>query len=119
MTPELSLVTQESSAITAYSDLQSLRGETERVWIGFLQSDLDLGFTFLRLAEYYRGIGAGALVAGLIAKATLGYRTVINSLGSLSTSCEEERRELRECADRLLDAILAAEQCLDTPCGEG
>lgn len=100
--------------MTACTEFRNLSEQTERVSIDFLRSDIDLGFTFLRLAEYYNGAGSVANAAGLIAKATLAYKTVINATGNLSTKFEKEKRGLRAGAQRLLDAILAAQQRLDS-----
>jgi len=71
----------------------------ERTCIVFLQSELDIAFGFLRLAEVETGSGNTSHADELIAKASNPYKATV------SREFEEERQVLRERLHLLQDAI--------------
>jgi hypothetical protein len=77
----------------------------ERTCIVFLQSELDIAFGFLRLAEVETGSGNTAHADELIAKASNSYKAVLNGLTTVSGEFEEERQVLCEGVRLLQDAI--------------
>ena len=79
----------------------------ERTCIVLLQSELDIAFGFLRLADVETGSGNTAHADELIAKASSSYKAVLNGLATVSLEFEEERLLLREGVRMLQDAILA------------
>lgn len=96
--------------MTASTTHDDLREQTERVCIDFLRSDLDLGFTFLRLAETYTRIGARAHATEAIVKAILAHKAVLMHMERLSMGFEQEKQELQEGVGKLLEAIFVAER---------
>jgi hypothetical protein len=86
----------------------SVRGrQVERACIVLLQSELDIAFGFLRLADVETGSGKNAHADALIAKANSSYKTVLNSLPTVPLEFEEERQLLREGVRMLQDTIRA------------
>jgi hypothetical protein len=77
----------------------------ERTCIVFLQSELDIAFGFLRLAEVETGSGNTSHADELIAKASNSYKAVLDGLATVSREFEEERQVLRERLRLLQDAI--------------
>jgi len=57
--------------------------QVERTCIVLLQSELDIAFGFLRLAEVETGSGKAAHAEELIAKASGSYQTVLEGLGNV------------------------------------
>jgi hypothetical protein len=79
----------------------------ERTCIVFLQSELDIAFGFLRLAEVETRSGDTAHADELIARASNSYKAALNGLTTVSREFEEERQVLRERLRLLQDAIRA------------
>jgi hypothetical protein len=72
----------------------------------FLQSQIDLAFAFLHLANFAT-LASGEFLAGeLIARAAAGYKTVVNRLGSNEAEFENGP-ELQANARKLFEAIHA------------
>jgi hypothetical protein len=72
-----------------------------------LQSELDIAFGFLRLAEVETESGNAAHADELIAKANSSYKEVLDGLPRVPLEFEEERQALREGVRMLQDAIRA------------
>lgn len=81
--------------------------QLERTCMVLLQSELDIAFGFLRLADAETGCGNAAHVDELIAKASSSFKAVLNGLPNVPLEFEEERRSLREGVRMLQDAIRA------------
>ena len=81
--------------------------QIERTCIVLLQSELDIAFGFLRLADVETGSGNATHADELIAKASTSYKAVLDGLASVSLEFEEERQLLREGVRMLQDAIRA------------
>ena len=79
----------------------------ERTCIVLLQSELDIAFGFLRLADVEIGSGNTAHADELIAKANNSYKAVLDGLGAVPLEFEEERQILREGVRMLQDEIRA------------
>lgn len=74
-----------------------------------LQSDLDLAFAYLRLAEAETRGGNADHAAELIAKAVVAHRTILRDLARIS-DLNESKRELAGEARRLLESIQSVER---------
>jgi hypothetical protein len=81
--------------------------QVESTCLVFLQSELDIAFGFLRLADVETGSGNTTHADELIAKASSSYRAVLNGLGTVPLEFEEERQLLREGIRMFQDAIRA------------
>ena len=81
--------------------------QVERACMVLLQSELDIAFGFLRLADVETESGAAAHADELIAKASSSYKTVLDGLATVPLEFEEERQLLREGVRMLQDAIRA------------
>jgi len=79
--------------------------QIERTCIVLLQSELDIAFGFLRLADVEIGSGNTAHADELIAKANNSYKAVLDGLRTVPLEFEEERLTLREGVRMLQDAI--------------
>ena len=75
--------------------MQEHFNSVERTCIVFLQSELDIAFGFLRLAEVETGSGNTAHADELIAKASNSCKAVLDGLATVSREFEEERQVLR------------------------
>jgi hypothetical protein len=84
------------------------RAELTRMTL--LQSEIEIAFSYLRLAGVETRDGSAAHAAELIARAILVHKTVFQDLGDLSTEFKEEKRELDRCTRELLEAIHAVER---------
>src|SRR5215469_15461616 len=84
-------------------------GRAEQVRIVFLETDVDMAFTFLRLAETESKIGNGSRAGGLLEKAILGYKEVIKCLGAVSIEDPAQITSLRQRSRDLFEAIVAVE----------
>ena len=94
---------------TAFQSDSYHRGtQFERTCMVLLQSELDIAFGFLRLADAETGWGNAAHVNELIAKASSSYKAVLKGLPNVPLEFEEERRSLREGVRMLQDAIRGA-----------
>lgn len=78
-----------------------------------LQSDLDLAFSYLRLAEAETRGGKVTHATELIAKAVITYRTVERELVRIP-GLNENKYELTREARRLLESIQSVERQLRT-----
>ena len=74
-----------------------------------LQSDIDLAFSYLRLAETETRGGKADHASELIAKAVNAHRTVLRELMGIS-DMYESKRELVGEARRLLESIQSVER---------
>jgi hypothetical protein len=74
-----------------------------------LQSDLDLAFSYLRLAEAETRGGNADHATELIAKAVIAHRTVLRELACIS-GVYQSKRELAGEARRLLESIQSVER---------
>jgi hypothetical protein len=92
------------------------RGPTERVCLTLLQSELDLAFSYLRLAETEVQAGKGAHATELIAKAVIARNIVLQELARIPDLFDlfEPKRELKREAKRLLESIRFVESELRT-----
>jgi hypothetical protein len=73
-----------------------------------LQSDLDLAFSYLRLAEAETRGGIAAHATELMAKAVITHRTVLREFANIP-DLYESKRELASEARRLLESIQSLE----------
>ncbi len=74
-----------------------------------LQSDLDLAFSYLRLAEAETRGGKAAHATELMAKAVITHRTVLREFTNIP-DLYESKRELKREARRLLESIQSVER---------
>jgi hypothetical protein len=74
-----------------------------------LQSDLDLAFSYLRLAEAETRGGKAAHATELMAKALTTHRTVLREFANIP-DLYESKRELAREARRLLESIQSVER---------
>ena len=74
-----------------------------------LQTDLDLAFSYLRLAEAEARGGKAAHASELIAKAVIAHKTVTKALAGIS-DFDENKRELAQEARRLLESVQSVER---------
>jgi hypothetical protein len=79
----------------------------ERACMLFLQSELDIAFGFLRLADTETGSHNTTHADELIGKASNSYKAVLDGLATVSLEFEEERLRLREGVRLLQDTIRA------------
>ena len=86
----------------------ALRKQTDLVCIAFLETDIDLAFTFLRLAAAEIRGGKAAHASQLMEKAILAHKTVIKEVDNLSVELAEEKCELHEHTQRLWEAIVSS-----------
>ena len=94
----------------APAQLQPYTAQTERLCLAFLQGEIDLAATLLRLSAAESKIGNGARASELIEKAILGYKDVLRQVNGISPEFAVERTELRENLQKLFEAIVAAER---------
>jgi hypothetical protein len=85
------------------------RSQADKVCLAFLESEIDIGFTFLRLAleTPQAGTAHGVL---LITKAICAYKSVLNSLrqeslDNVSVEFQSDLRRLQVRNGKLLEAI--------------
>jgi len=74
-----------------------------------LQSDLDLAFSYLRLAEAETRGGNATHATELMAKAVITHRTVLREFENIP-DLHESKRELAREARRLLESIQSIER---------
>jgi len=74
-----------------------------------LQSDIDLAFSYLRLAEAETRGGKAAHASELMAKAVTTHRTVLREFANIP-DLYESKRELAREARRLLESIQSVER---------
>jgi hypothetical protein len=85
-------------------------GHIKRLCV-ILQSDLDLAFSYLRLAEAEIQGGKAAHATELMVKAIITHRTVLREFVNIP-DFYETRRELAREARRLLESIQSVERQL-------
>jgi hypothetical protein len=80
---------------------------TERACLALVEAELDLAFSFLRLAntEFTRGNRAHA--TDLISTAVATHHRTLEYLGNVPAGLEEQKYELSNGVRRLFDAIRA------------
>src|SRR5579863_9236790 len=91
-------------------DRRRLIEQTERVCIALLRTDIDLAFTFLRLARTEFKFGATRHATELIEKAVVAHKSVMKHVNRVPPRFDQERRVLEYGARKLLEAITATEQ---------
>jgi len=82
----------------------------ELVCTALLQSEIDLAFTYLRLAKAETRGGSRIHAAELIGKAALAHKNVIQDLDGVPTEFQERKRELAGSACDLLEAIRSVQR---------
>jgi hypothetical protein len=85
------------------------REHADRVCLTLVQSELDLAFFNLRLAEAEIQGGKAAHATELVAKALIAYKIVLLELARI-TDVYERKRELAAEARRLLESIQSVER---------
>ena len=83
----------------------------------FLETDIQVALTSLRLAAAESSIGNVARVSELFDRAALEYKSVLKGIEDLPVEMDLERAELREQAQRLLEAIHVTERQLQVLAG--
>ena len=78
---------------------------TDRLCIALLATEIECAFTLLRLAEAEARGGKAAHASELIEKASLAYKSVVARVNNLPVELAEERGELHEHAQRLLELL--------------
>ncbi len=82
----------------------------DRICAALMRAEIDLGFAFLRLAIAGGQDEASPGTAGLIERAILAHKTALRHLESMPAELGHERRELKQAAGSLLQAIVTAER---------
>ncbi len=117
MRPAIWIPGDESKMTCESPVIATLDGHAEQIWITFVETDIELAFSFLRLAEAESGMGNGSRAGALIEKAILGYKDVIKRLESVSVVGPADLTDVRERASALLEAIVSVEQRFRLLCG--
>ena len=86
------------------------REQVERTCQALAQSEIEIAFSLLQLADVEIQGGNGKHAAELIGKATVTHNSAIEYLGNVPPGFEEQKRELWMSARRLFEAIRAAER---------
>jgi len=84
--------------------------ETERACLALVETEIEVAFSFLRLAEGETRAGNGQHANELIAKAVATHNIVLQYIGNMRAEFEAEKRGLCVEARRLFEAIRAAEE---------
>jgi len=84
--------------------------ETERACLALVETEIEVAFSFLRLAEGETKAGNGEHAAELIAKAVATHNVVLQYVGNMRAEFEAEKRELCVEARKLFEAIRGAEE---------
>ena len=84
--------------------------ETERACSALIEMEIEVAFSFLRLAESEARAGNGLHATELIAKAVATHNVVIQYVGNMRAEFEAEKRGLCVEARKLFEAIRAAEE---------
>lgn len=77
----------------------------ERACLALLQSDIDIAFSFLRLADAEARGGNAAHADELIGKATETYKNLLNRIGTVPAELEDEQHDLQRGMRSLREAI--------------
>src|SRR5215470_8535869 len=89
---------------------ENLGEQTQRVLITLLHIDIDLAFSYLRLAETESKFGNRIRAARLIEESIIAYKSVARRLDDIQIEADEERSKLGESATKLFQAIVATER---------
>jgi len=92
-------------------DLPDLRLATDQSRVDFLQTDLELCFTFADLAKTERGIGDLDAAHRLLEKAELGYVTMAGILPAVESA--GQKIEIQEKLTELRGRLDREQQCLN------
>jgi len=84
--------------------------ETERACLALIEMEIEVAFSFLRLAESETRAGNGPHATELIAKAVATHNVVIQYVGNMRGEFAAEKRELCVEARKLFEAIRVAEE---------
>ena len=84
--------------------------ETERACLALVETEIEVAFSFLRLAEGETSAGNGQHAIELISKAVATHNVVLQYVGNMRAEFEPEKRELCVEARKLFEAIRAAEE---------
>ena len=84
--------------------------QSDRVCTALLHTDIDLAFTFLRLARMEFELGATRHATELIEKAIAAHKSVMKHMERMPAKSAGERRVLEQGARQLFEAIAAIEQ---------
>jgi len=83
--------------------------ETERACLALVETEIEVAFSFLRLAEVETSGGNGEHAADLIAKAVATHDVVLQYIENMRVEFEGEKCELRREARRLFEGIRTAQ----------
>ena len=84
--------------------------ETEWACLALVETEIEVAFSFLRLAEVETRGGNAEDAAELIAKAAAAHNVALQYAENMRAGFEAEKRQLSVEARKLLEAIRAAEQ---------
>ena len=84
--------------------------ETERACLALVETEIEVAFSFLRLAEVESSGGNGEHATHLIAKAVATHDVVLQYIENMRAEFQGEKCELRREARRLLEAIRTAQR---------
>ncbi len=90
--------------------LKSSIRETERPFLALIETEIEVAFSFLRMAEAETSGGNGKHATELIAKAIVTHNAVLQYLGNMRMEFEAEKQELCIEARKLFEAIRASER---------
>src|SRR5260370_5454303 len=88
--------------------------ETERACLALVETEIEVAFSFLQLAERETRAGHCQQATEFIDKAVATHNVVLQYLGNMRAEFEAEKRELCVEARKLFEAIRAAEERLKT-----
>ena len=84
--------------------------ETERACLALVETEIEVAFSFLRLAEVESSGGNGEHATNLIAKAVATHDVVLQYIENMRAEFEPEKCELRREARRLFEGIRTAQR---------
>lgn len=87
-----------------------LAERAEQTCWGLLHAEIDVAFTFLRIAVMAAQADAAPRAVQAQEKAILLHKSVVSQLGCLPLHSQQERLDLELRAHALLEAIVSAEQ---------
>lgn len=103
--------------VRAIDEQRRLIERSQELCLALLRTDLDLAYSFLRLAHTELNLGAAPHAAELVEKAVTAHEHVTRQLERAPFGFEQERRTLERDARELLQAIAAAFRRLGNPSG--
>ena len=103
--------------VRAIDERRRLVERSQELCLALLRTDLDLAYSFLRLAHTELNLGAAPHAAELIEKAVTAHDHVIRQLERPAFGFEQERRALERDARELFQAIAATLGRLGIPPG--